>query len=128
VERADARSGVGDRVARAYREETSYVLRYLERVELGTSYPEVVDLVVETVEHMEHSGRRTLMVDLLRAAQLNARLVAVTDAASRVSEENWRVPERDLVTGLQVCLQTEELRIGSGLRPARVLGVARNTG
>jgi hypothetical protein len=110
-------------------------LRHLERVPLGTSYREVVRIVCDVVGKVEGLGACTLVVDatgvgapvvdLLREAELNARVVAVTitgaDRVSRRSNGDWLVPKRDLVTGLQLMLQTEELRIASGLRAADVL-------
>jgi hypothetical protein len=55
------------------------------------------------------------VVDLLRAAGIGERLVAVTitgsDDVTRGPGGDWRVPKRDLVTGLQVMLQSGELGI-----------------
>jgi hypothetical protein len=44
-----------------------------------------------------------------------AATITGSDRASRVGGE-WRVPKRDLVVGLQVMLETGELRIAAGLK------------
>jgi len=77
-----------DPVTYEARTTTRLDVRHLERLPLGTSYPEVVEL--------------------LRRAPLECRLVAVTitggDHQSR-GPDRWRVPKRDLVTGLLVLLE-----------------------
>jgi hypothetical protein len=118
-----------------YLRETRSYLRHLDRVVLGTSYPDVVRIVCDAVGDVERFGPCTLVVDatgvgapvvdLLREAGLHARAVAVTitgaDGVSRRSNGDWLVPKRDLVTGLQLMLQQEELRIASGIRAGDVL-------
>ncbi len=104
-------------------------LRHVERVALGTPYPEVVGRVREVVRSRELAGRCALVVDatgvggavidLLRAADLGCEMTAVTitggPRASRV-DGGWMVPKRDLVVGLEVMLETGSLRIAAGLR------------
>src|SRR5262249_31270423 len=98
--------------------------RHLERVALNTSYPEVAARVREIVTSDELTGRCTLVVDatgvgapvvdLLRAARLGCLLVPVLitggDRAA-LSDGVWKVPKRDLITGVQVMLQQERLSI-----------------
>jgi hypothetical protein len=104
-------------------------LRHLERVALGTTYPEVVRRVREVARSAEVAGKCTVVadatgvgapvIDLLRGAELGCELVAVTitggDRASR-ADGGWRVPKRELVVGLEVMLETGSLRIAAGLR------------
>jgi hypothetical protein len=96
-----------------YLRETRSYLRHLDRVVLGTSYPDVVRIVCDAVGDVERFGPCTLVVDatgvgapvvdLLREAGLSARVVEATitgtDGMSRRSNGDWLVPKRDLVTG-----------------------------
>jgi hypothetical protein len=135
VERTDIRLRERDWVTWEFLRETRSYLRHLDRVVLGTSYPDVVRIVCDAVADVERFGPCTLVVDatgvgapvvdLLREAGLHARVVAVTitgaDGVSRRPNGDWLVPKRDLVTGLQLMLQQEELRIASGIRAGDVL-------
>jgi len=109
-------------------------VRHLERLPLGTSYLEVVERVCELVHAPQLRKNCTLVVDatgvgapvvdLLRSAPLDCTLLAVTITGGdhqTKSEGGWRVPKRDLVTGLQVALERKELRIPEGLQMARTL-------
>src|ERR1039457_7077570 len=62
LERAETR-GAWDPVMFAWKKEVSLQLRYLERVALGTPYPEVVDRVVQVTQSRELAGRCRLAVD-----------------------------------------------------------------
>ena len=109
-------------------------VRHMERLPLGTSYPEVVARVCELVRVpalwrncvlvVDATGVGAPVVDLLRNAPLECWLMPVTitggDRQSR-GPDGWRVPKRDLVTGLQVVLEKEELRIPGELGVARTL-------
>ncbi len=135
VERTDIRLPERDWVTWEFVHETRSYLRHLDRVELGTSYPDVVRIVCDLIADVERYGQCTLVVDatgvgapvvdLLREAGLRRPLVAVTitgaDEVTRASNGDWRVPKRDLVTGLQLMFQKDELRIASGLRAGDVL-------
>jgi hypothetical protein len=88
VERTDIRLRERDWVTWEFLRETRSYLRHLDRVVLGTSYPDVVRIVCDAVADVEPFGPCTLVVgatgvgapavDLLREAGLRARLVAVT--------------------------------------------------
>ena len=109
-------------------------MRHLERMALGTSYPAVVERVCDVVRMPDLRGRCALLVDatgvgapvvdLLRAAALECTLIAVTitggEHAAR-GPDGWRVPKRDLVTGLQVVLEMGELRMPAGMAMGREL-------
>jgi len=109
--------------------EVGHSLRHLERVALGTPYPEVVRRVREVARSGALAGRCTMVadatgvggpvMDMLRAADLGCELVEVTitcgDRASW-ADGGWRVPKRDLVVGLEVMLETGSLKIAAGLR------------
>jgi catechol 2,3-dioxygenase-like lactoylglutathione lyase family enzyme len=128
VERAEVQTGF-DWACWAPVMETRHSLRHLERVRLGTPYPEVVARVREVVQTQNLAGRCVLVadatgvggpvMDLLRADGLPCELVPVTitggDQAQHAGR-TWRVPKRDLVIGLQVMLETGALRIAADLR------------
>jgi phage FluMu gp28-like protein len=109
-------------------------LRYVERVPLGTTYPEVVARVRELVTDSRICGQSCLAVDatglgapvvqMLRSARLGCDIAAVTmtggDKASQRGND-FNVPKRDLVAGVQVLLEQNNLRIARTLEGARSL-------
>ena len=109
-------------------------VRHLERLPLGTSYPDIVERVCGLVRAPQLKGKCLLIVDatgvgapvvdLLRRAPLECTMIPVTiTGGDRPSNgpEGWRVPKRDLVTGLQVVLERGELRMPDSLQTARTL-------
>lgn len=127
VERTQLK-GDWDAAAYAYRKETALRLRYLERVPLGTPYPDVVARVEQVMGSPALAGKRHLaadatgvgrpVVDLLRRASLDCSLwpVLITSGNTEGSGEGYyRVPKRDLIIGLQVMIQRGELQIAGGL-------------
>ncbi|MEO8373034.1 MAG: hypothetical protein ABI806_27865, partial [Candidatus Solibacter sp.] len=112
--------GTRDAVTFERRRETALSLRHVERVPLGTPYPEVVVRVARVLRSRQlgEAARRYLIVDgtgvgppvvdLLRAERLPATLWPVTITAGdteRYADGYYRVPKRDLIVGLQVTLQ-----------------------
>jgi hypothetical protein len=123
VERAEL-PGEWDAGVWAYRKEVALRLRYLERVALGTPYPEVADRVTEVMRSRKLAGHSQLivdgtgvgapMVDLLRREEPARNMMAATiTGGERESYSNgyYRIPKRDLIVGLQVLLQDGELQI-----------------
>ncbi len=109
-------------------------VRHLERIALGTSYPRVVARVREMLSDELLAGQCALavdgtgvgapVVDLLRAAKLGCELAAVTiSGGERESFVNgmFSVPKRDLMAGVQVLLEQEEMKIARDLRDAGAL-------
>lgn len=109
--------------------ERRYALRHLQRLRLGTPYPEVVERIRELVQSDALRGQCTLVadatgvggpvMDLLRASDPGCELIPVTITGGTEATRGggtWRVPKRDLVMGLQVLLETGELRIAERLR------------
>jgi hypothetical protein len=92
-------TGEWDAVAFAHRKTAALRLRYLERVALGTPYPEVVERVRQVVRSPELEGRCQLMVDatgvgrpvtdMLQRAGLGCRLwpVLITSGQTERSSE-----------------------------------------
>jgi hypothetical protein len=75
------------------------VLRYLERLPLGTSYPDVVAHLGEVIAELgpstlvvDATGVGGPVVDLFQEARMGERLVAVTIIGSEaVAHGDWRV-------------------------------------
>jgi hypothetical protein len=127
VERAELR-GAWDGAYFAYRKVAELRLRGLERIPLGTPYPEVVDRVVEVAAMRELGGRAhlivdgtgvgTAVVDFLKKKRPPGRMkrVWVTSGDRQsYSDEYYNVPKRDLIVGLQVLFQNRDLRIAKNL-------------
>jgi hypothetical protein len=110
--------------------------RHIERLPLGTSYPDQVARIAALVDSsqlgqnvlvaVDGMGVGRAVVDLLREAlrPFHAPLVAITitggASATRVGSL-WTVPKRDLVASAQVALQTKQLKIAAGLPAAQTL-------
>lgn len=118
--------------------EVTYELRHLERLPLGTPYPEQVKRVNDLITAVKRlpKGKRAPVrlvvdqtgvgrpvVDMLRLAGhfgLHAVSIHGGDTASR-DGNNHRVPKRELVSVLQVLLQSKRLRVAAGLPLAETL-------
>ena len=109
-------------------------LRYLERVPLGTPYPDVVERVRDVTNQVALNGRGELLVDatgvgrpvvdLLRRAHLKCWItpVVVTGGLATTHANDYvHVPKRDLIIGLQVAMQTGALQIAAGLAHEKTL-------
>jgi hypothetical protein len=114
----------------------SLSLRHLERMRLGTPYPEVVERVSWTMRSRQLAGgeRRHLVVDgtgvgpavvdLLRREDLRSRLWPVTithGETERYADGYYRVPKRDLIVGLQVLMERGGLQIAEGMKEGATL-------
>ena len=128
LERAEV-VGKFDHAVRAHEKTVALRLRYLERIPLGTPYPEVVERVVRVTRNKQLAGRCHLVVDgtgvgrpvvdMLRRAKPDAILMPVTITGGQVETIDqgfYRVPKRDLIIGLQVLLQRGELQIAARLQ------------
>lgn len=127
--------------------ETYYQVRHLDRLPLGTPYPQQVAHVTDVAarlqkqraEHSQHDFRSRKpstpmlvvdqtgvgrpVVDMLRAAGLPGLLAVTITAGDATSREgnDYRVPKRELVSVLQVLLQTNRLVVAGGLKEADTL-------
>jgi hypothetical protein len=112
----------------AARSGATYQVRHLERPALGTPYPAIVARVRQLVHQpplrgqvsvvADATGVGAAVIDLLRDAHLSAPLNAVTiTGGDTVTQDglNYRVPKRDLVSVLQVLLQTQRLKVAQAL-------------
>ena len=117
-----------------YSRETIYrvrnVLRHLERVRLGTSYPRVVERVQELVREVSRAGLVTVVVDAtgvgeavmdtLRGAGMEGELVGVTitggESVTTAGRGRWTVPKKEVVVGLQGMVVRREVEVSGDLR------------
>lgn len=111
-------------------------IRHLERLPLGTSYPRVVERVASllsaeplasrsTALVVDGTGVGTSVVDSLVEAGLSPISVTIHggDRVTRGEAEpgGFRVPKRDLISAVQVLLQSGRLKIAAGLPETETL-------
>lgn len=123
--------------------EQQYRVGHLERMELGTRYPAQVERIKERLEELRGAassfggnivwdGKCTLIVDatgvgrpvvdMLREKGLRPVAVTITGADAETKVDGMhRVPKRNLVSALQVLLQTGRLKIHPSLPLADTL-------
>jgi hypothetical protein len=111
-----------------------YAVRHLERFVPGTSFPAICDRLHDLFAEPP-LAQSNLVVDqtavgppvlkLLRRARLRAmiRPVTITGGNQAVLNEDgsWSVPKRDLVSTLQVLLQTRRIKVAPSLSEAKTL-------
>jgi hypothetical protein len=111
-----------------------YAVRHLERFELGTSFPEICARLkaVFSDSRLQDSTLtvdRTVVgrpvIDLLRRARLGVSTRPLTITAGQRSEYDQDgtclVPKNELVTTLQVLLQTRRIKVAPSLPKAETL-------
>ena len=134
VERAELLLDEMDWVTYERRREWRYRMRFLERVPLGTPYPDVAARVRAVVRNEAIARRCTLVMDatgvgapvldLLRRAGLGCGIDGVIlTGGERESHAGggWHVRKRDLITGLRVSLDNRELGLPANFGPTRLL-------
>ncbi len=111
-----------------------HYVEHVERVPLGTSYPDVVRTTVEVLRQPEltttdeqgrsrspvlvadQTGVGQPVVQLLRAAGIAPYGVTITGGDAVVSEgRSYKVPKRDLISSTQVLLQSRRLKFAPGM-------------
>jgi hypothetical protein len=115
-----------------YRE--SYDLRELERIPLGTPYPEIVAYCESLMQREPLRSHGTLVLDDtgggvpigdMFEAQTNLRPIRVTTTAGEfenyVGRNRWHVPKAILVATVNGLLSCGELRVAKSLPTAEVL-------
>jgi len=115
----------------ASRSAATHALVHLERLPLGTSYPEVVRVAGELMGSLPAGSRLVVdatgvgrpVVDLLARARLSPIPVVVHGGAETTRDANGfiRAPKRELVSTAQVALQQGRLRFVAGLPLAPTL-------
>lgn len=117
-----------------FRPELHHQIIHIERIPLGTAYPEVVRQVSEAADWAAQYGRPVVVmdstgvgrpvVDLFRRDSRHAlRAVTFTGGATatKVDAYSWRVPKRELIGSLEVVMQTSRLFALPGQRLAKDL-------
>lgn len=116
-------------------EHVVYHARHLQRFELGTPYPAIVSSVAEMLKRtplsdgkprlaIDETGVGAPVVDLFRQAKLNATLYPIhITGGSTINYDRGveYVPKRDLVSVVQVALQTDKLKVARSLPEAQTL-------
>ena len=105
-------------------------LRYLQRVPLGTPYPEVSARIVALVQALsaptdlvvDATGVGRPVLDLLRDAGLDPVAVSITGGrAITFDGDIWKVPKRNLVRALVTAFEAGRLKVARGLQGAGAL-------
>lgn len=108
-------------------------LRHLERFELGTRYPAIIDRIRGLLSSgalrdkrvallVDKTGVGASVVDSIVRAGLSPIAVTIHGGSSVTRDEHgYRVPKRDLVSAVQVLLQNGRLKIAEGLPLAETL-------
>ena len=113
-------------------EPPEYALRHLHRFPLGTPYTQIVPAVATLVRSgplaespvvVDQTGVGRAVVDMMR--QQIGWVVPVTitggHAVTVAEDRSFHVPKKELVTSLQVVMQSRRLRIARTLHDAAVL-------
>jgi hypothetical protein len=108
-----------------------YRVRWLERLEFGTSYPAVVSRMLALMRAADLRGAPLVVgvtgvggpvLDMIAAAGLSPSVITISGGNSVTSEAgHFRVPKRDLVSRVQVFLQLGRLKIAEALPAAELL-------
>lgn len=111
----------------------NYAVRHLERFELGTAYPKVVERLKELIRKgnlqgcflaVDMTGVGRPVVDFLKQAALPARIWPITITSGKsvsCDHYSYGVPKRELVSVLQVLLQAQRIKISKDLPAAAEL-------
>lgn len=122
-------------IAIIHRVETLYgphlLVRFLERLPLGSPYPLVVEHIADLVRHcrecaliVDATGVGEPVVDSLRRAGLGCEIAAVTITSGQRESRtgsHYCVPKQDLIAGLQLAMEKDELRVARSLPDAAAL-------
>ena len=111
-----------------------YLLRFLERPPLGTTYPAIVRRVLSLLDRAPLSRQETplvvdrtgvggAVVDMFTASGVRPRAITIHggDGVTDTDPYNLRVPKRDLAGTLVALFQTARLQVAAGLELAPVL-------
>jgi len=134
--------GIGRKLERVLpwgqREFEGLLVRYVERLPLGMTYPQVVERVRKVMATAEIRGQCELaadatgvgspVVEMLRSAGLECDITSVTITGGEKESGgpgygggHYNVPKRDLIASVQLPLEKGELKIARNLREAGTL-------
>lgn len=111
-----------------------YAVRHLERFSLGTAYTQVCarlerlfrrpPLMGSTLA-VDQTGVGRPVVDMLRRSEIAAQIRPITITAGHKATfakmDGWLVPKKELVSTLQVLLQSRRIKVAPTLQEARTL-------
>ena len=111
---------------------TRLMVRAIERVRLGTPYPDIVDWVNSVVTHRELQNRVVLtvdatglgapIVDMLRKAKLGCSLFPITiTGGGSYDAASGTVPRTQLLTNLQIMIQQDKIEIAEDCSQVQAL-------
>jgi hypothetical protein len=115
------------------RKEDTALVRHLERLPLGTPYPEQVQTVKRIFETIttkrdavklivDHTGVGRAVVDLIKREGLMPVALTITAGNAPTKEGmSWHIPKRDLISSLIVAFQTGNVKIAKSLPEAETL-------
>lgn len=105
-----------------------YEIRHLQRLKLGTSYPDCVSIVGRLLTSLparinpptlivDATGVGRPVVDLMRKAGLRPVAVSITGGANENSAGNFNyaIPKRNLISALQIVFQSRRLKVARSL-------------
>jgi hypothetical protein len=110
-----------------------YAVRHLQRFPLGTPYTAICAQVGElfatnpllrTTLVVDQTGVGRPVVDMLRKASVAAQIRPITITGGQQASpaaDGWHVPKKELVSTLQVLLQTRRLQVAPSLPEAKTL-------
>lgn len=106
------------------RPEKRHIVRWIEKIPLGTSYVQVVERIAVVGEYAQRIGHPVLVLDstgvgrgvvdmLKKRTPISLRAVTFTggDSENQTDAYSFRVPKRDLVTALELVLQSRRLDV-----------------
>ena len=108
-----------------------YEMPHLKRPSLGTSYPEIIELLKSLIARLPRHERLKILldrtgcgrpvVDLMRKEKLEIVPVTIvfSGSASGGSHFGFNVPKRDLVSNLAILFQSDRLKIARTLPDRR---------
>jgi hypothetical protein len=103
------------------------VCRHIERIPLGTSYPDIIERVRIIMDNPDVSQQAILIVDQtgcgLPVVQAMRRIPGLAPISITITNGNsvndveggYNVPKRDLVSALQLAFQTHRLKFSKGI-------------
>lgn len=106
-----------------------YVVRHIERIGPGVSYPDILKKVealfgqlAEPILAIDTTGVGQAILELFQQAKLASQAISVSGGETATHEGVIaRVPKKDLIAASQLLLQKDELKIARGLPLAEAL-------
>jgi hypothetical protein len=134
-------AAIAERIAKHDEMAPPYTVRHLQRWPLGTPYPKIVVDVAQMMASgsplgdarlvVDATGVGLAIVDLFRLQGMTPIAVTITAGISVKAGRDpktmepmltaFNVPKRDLVSVVDILLQTERLKVSTGLADAQVL-------